>query len=139
MLIRFYVANFLSFAEKTEFSMIAAKNLPRDDQLLTDTDPKVLRSSILYGANASGKSNLVKAISCAKKMILNPPTKGRRLKDQRFRLSREYAQVPTHFEFEFLSKGEAYAYGFTYTPERIVEEWLFEISHGRDTHVFERT
>ena len=138
MLIRFYVANFLSFAEKTEFSMIAAKNLPRDDQVLTRTDPKVLRSSILYGANASGKSNLVKAIDRARKMILNPPQKGRRLQDQRFRLSHEYSEEPTHFEFEFFSNGTAYAYGFTFTPDRIVEEWLFKISNCRDVRVFER-
>jgi len=70
MLIRFRVSNFLSYSEEQEFSMIPGKGLQKNDSHIIEGEKNIplLKSSIIYGPNASGKSNLFKAISIAKKL-----------------------------------------------------------------------
>lgn len=138
MLIRFSVENFLSFSTRTEFSMVAAKNLPHDDQLLTSEDPRVLRGSVLYGANAAGKSNLVKAIAVARNMIVTSDRKKPRLGDYRFRMSKHFREQPMQFEFDIIVKGKIYSYGFTFGPNRIEEEWLYVQTGTKERAIFVR-
>ena len=66
MLIRYKVSNFLSFDEEQEISMIAGATKRKEEQLIDDGNLKLLKFSALYGANASGKSNLLKAIDFSK-------------------------------------------------------------------------
>lgn len=139
MLIRFYVANFLSFSEKTEFSMISAKGSHADDHVVRMDDFGVLRGAVLYGANASGKSNLVKAIHEARRIVTMPSKAGKRLPDQRFRPASATGDAPTHFEFEFVLGDRSYAYGFSFTPSAVHEEWLYLLNGSEETLVFERT
>jgi AAA15 family ATPase/GTPase len=139
MLIRFYVANFLSFAEKTEFSMISTKGSHADDHVVRMRGFGVLRGAVLYGANASGKSNLVKAIHEAKQIITTPRSGGKRLPEKRFRPYSQMGDAPTHLEFEFSLGERSYAYGFSFTPSSVHEEWLYLLSGGDETLVFERS
>ena len=95
MLVRFIVSNFLSFAEEQEFLMIPGKGLQKTDSHIITTgnniNQSLLKSSIIYGPNASGKSNLFEAVSEAKSMIVSPPaTKGHRYSDNRFKLDNIY-------------------------------------------------
>lgn len=141
MLIRFYVQNFLSYAEETEFSMIPGKGLPHDNQVITvskyDNFP-VLKGSIFYGANASGKSNFIKAINAARSTIIHMNQKGDIFPDNRYKLNSECRKFPTKFEFEIKTHSGNYSYGFTFTPEKVVEEWLFLLKKENEVPVFER-
>lgn len=139
MLIRFYVENFLSFADKTEFSMISAKGAHADDHVYKMHGYGVLRGGVLYGANASGKSNLVKAIHEAQHIVTRHRGGGKRLPDRRFRPAHQADNTPTHFEFEFSRGDQSYAYGFTFTPSAIQKEWLYRLNGKEETLVFERS
>ncbi|MBN2535750.1 MAG: AAA family ATPase [Spirochaetales bacterium] len=145
MLVRFIVSNYLSYAEEQEFLMIAGKGLQKNDSHIISTgdnsDLSLLKSSVIYGPNASGKSNLFKAVSTARSMIVSPPaTKSQRYPDNRFKSDNSYLAKPTQFEFEFIINNQHFSYGFSYTPERIAEEWLFIIEKSeKEIPVFERS
>src|SRR5690606_21685637 len=88
---------------------------------------KILRSAVIYGANSSGKSNLIKALERMREVVLTSV----RLNDSDeldyspFLLSAETENQPTFFEIVFWQDSTRYRYGFEYTLEQIVSEWLF--------------
>lgn len=142
MLIRFIFENFLSFNEKTELSLIPGskgrllKNHIVDKKKWNDFD--VLRTAIIYGANASGKSNLIKAMSAAKEMISKGTKQGESLPIKRFKLFQENSKKPSKFQFDFKMGGKVYSYGFVADTNRIHSEWLFEITKYKNSVLFER-
>ena len=142
MLIEFTVGNFLSFNTKRTLSFKAAA-ISDLDNLFTIDNYKLLRSAVVYGANSSGKSNLIKALDGMRNILLNSV----KLNDKDpldytpFLLSEQSEHAPTHFETEFLIGGKTYRYGFEYTLESIVNEWLF-VKQGvtkKETTLFIRT
>jgi len=139
MLIRFKVGNYLSFKDTEEFSMISGETRNHPDHLMDLNRVKLLKLSAIYGANASGKSNFVKAIAESRDMI----TKGRSLRPSRhYRLESKFKDVPTYFEYEFEYGGMFYSYGFEYVlPKQKVEsEWLYKFTQNEDAKViFQRT
>ncbi|MDQ7025167.1 MAG: AAA family ATPase [Anaerolineae bacterium] len=141
MLIRFSVENFLSFCDETEFSMIAGKTRQHSEQKLKLKKPNnlnVLKTGVIYGANTSGKSNLVKAIDYARDRIIM----GTRLKQMipfnPFRFAKDCQSKPSKFTFEFSTNDESYVYGFSLDAQRIHEEWLYEIRARSERQIFER-
>ncbi|MEY3445057.1 MAG: hypothetical protein RLZZ519_3338 [Bacteroidota bacterium] len=143
MLIRFTVENFLSFKDRVEFSMIPGKGRIHPDHILHvghEKDMPVLKASMIYGANASGKSNLVKAIDFAKRFILEGTTREvQEIPFNHFRLDSECQVLNSRIEFEFNHGGKCYAYGFEFNRKAIVEEWLFEVFKSKkDRLIFER-
>ncbi len=99
MLITFRVSNFLSFNEEEEFSMLAGKvRKPVRPAVTIGTGVDVLKMAVVYGANASGKSNLVRSIDFAKKVIVNG-AKNVVSFDDHFRLKKDNQNQPTKFEF----------------------------------------
>lgn len=141
MLIRFHVSNYLSFDKEVELSMIPGKARQHSGHVVKSEgrhDINILRSAIIYGANASGKSNLVKAMAFAKELIME----GTRAKDaiprMRFKLRDETQGIPSKFEFEIKTGEHCYVYGFELDRQRIYEEWLYEIRKTTETMVFER-
>ncbi len=139
VLINFTVEYFRSFGQEQTLNMVATslKDHPGHCVEIPGTDKSVLQIGVVYGANASGKSNLVKSILFAQQMVLGRTTlKG--LAQNRFRFLRK--QIPTSFEFRFLSGEQVFVYGFTATQEAIHEEWLDATStSGREVNVFTRT
>lgn len=139
MLIRFNVENFLSFNEKTEFSLIANKERRLPSHIVKGDGINILKSSVIYGANASGKSNLVKAIDFSRKIItkgiekLNPV-------NCHFRLKKENLNKPSIFNYELKSGDKYYSYGFAaqLNELKIIEEWLYEIGVNKEKKIFER-
>src|SRR2546423_841863 len=96
----------------------ALKDHPGHCVVIPGTEKSVLQVGVLYGANASGKSNLVRAIQFAQDMILGRTTlKG--FVQNRFRFVKK--QKPTSFEFRLLAGGQVFVYGFTITPQAILE------------------
>ncbi|RKZ55610.1 MAG: ATP-binding protein [Candidatus Parabeggiatoa sp. nov. 2] len=141
MLIRFTVENFLSFNELTDFNMIASEESRHSHHVVkgkTPEDIDLLKTSILYGANASGKSNLIRAMGFARDFIVHGIAKNRNLNVKPFKLDSACSNKNSRFEFEFRCQGKQYAYGFCIDKTQVNEEWLFETGYELDVPVFER-
>lgn len=139
MLIRFKVANFLSFDTEQSFSMICGSSEIHPSHIAKFDHFGLLRATAIYGANASGKSNFIKAISSMRQFVVfNDPI----VSDRYFRPNPENRDKPSLFEVEFESNGRLYSYGFEYmiSKQEVVDEWLHEMFPDRDSKViFERT
>jgi len=139
MLIRFSVENFLSFKERTVFSMIPGKGTLKQ---FHKTKPikgiSALKASVVFGANDSGKSNLIKAIDFGKILILKGSKSEQPIKFQPYRLDAKSIVSNSRIEYEIQHKGKNYAYGFVFNSKNIVEEWLYEINSKGENKIFER-
>lgn len=141
MLIRFTVENFLSFNKRVDFNMIASNDTHHNHHIVggdSQESIKLLRSSIIYGANASGKSNLIKAMKFAKDFIVDGIEKNKNINIDNFRLDKTCFHKPSRFEFEFRYQNKQYAYGFLIDKHKIHEEWLFEIGLNLEKAIYER-
>lgn len=142
MLIRFHVSNFLSFDEEVELSMIPGKVRKPHPSHIVKSEGRhnidILRTAIIYGANASGKSNLVKAMDFARYIIVNGTHAKEAIPRFRFKLRKDTKNLPSKFEFEFKVGEYCYVYGFELDTQRIRDEWLYEIRKTTETMLFER-
>ena len=141
MLIRFTVENFLSFNQRIDFIMIASHDTNHSHHVVggdSQESIKLLRTSIIYGANASGKSNLIKAMKFARDFIVNGVEKNTNININNFKLDKTCYIKPSRFEFEFRTHNKQYAYGFLVDKHQIHEEWLFEIGINIETPIYER-
>lgn len=147
MLIEFTVSNFKSFRDKTTFSMIAANLTSEDPALDTDNvipiskNLSLLKSAAVYGANASGKSNLGIALRFMRDFVLNssrealtPGSVGL----EPFLLDKETRIQPSFFEIVFLLDKKQYRYGFEADTKHIVSEWLFHVPKTKEVALFLR-
>jgi AAA15 family ATPase/GTPase len=140
MLIRFTIENFLSFREKQAFSMIPGKGSLKSHHKSTPIKGvSALKAGVIYGANASGKSNLIKAIDFGRKTVLAGTKPEQPISTNFYKLDKSYLNKPTYIEYEIQHRGKNYAYGFILNAKEIIDEWLFEISKTGETNIFERT
>ena len=140
MLLRYTVENFLSFNGRAVFSMIPGKgSLKKDHRSTPINDISALKASIILGANASGKSNLIKAIDFGRRMVVRGQKDGQILDYKKYRLDANSAEKDSRMEFEIQAAGKNYAYGFVFNNQFIVEEWLYEISRRSQKMIFERS
>ncbi|BEJ91753.1 ATP-binding protein [Campylobacter jejuni] len=126
MLIEFRVKNFLSIQDEQVLSMVASNdNTFLNSHISNYGKLKLLKSSVIYGANASGKSNIIKALKTMKTIVISSAKKqrGDKLPIIPFLLGDE-DNKPTKFEIIFIQNGIRYQYGFILTSEKILEEWL---------------
>jgi len=137
MLIEFSVENYRSFQEKQTFSLVASEDetmLDSNTFTLQNTDNlRLLKSAIVYGSNASGKSNLLRAIQTMRRLILNSASRmqsGEKLPIEPFRLNSKSDKKPTIFEVIFIQQGTRYEYGISLNRERVYEEWLIAYPNG---------
>lgn len=127
MLVQFTVGNFLSFNKKQTLNLKAKGISELKTNISTFKNEKILRSAVIYGANSSGKSNLIKALERMREVVLTSV----RLNDSDelfyspFLLSTETENKPTFFEIVFWQDSIRYRYGFEYNLKKIVNEWLF--------------
>lgn len=139
MLIRFNVENFLSFEGREKFSMIPGKgSLKSEHKTKAVKGIRVLKSAVLFGANASGKSNLIKAIAFGQALVMKGSRADKPINYQKFRLNANLFDKDSRIEYEIQHKGKNYAYGFVFNTNRIQEEWLYEIGPGIEQKIFER-
>ena len=139
MLIRFNVENFLSFNAAQEFSMSPGRVKSFDDHIIKLDEMKLLRFGAVYGANASGKSNFIKAVDTAKQII----TRGMKrliISEKYYRFNSENKQKPTSFDFEIKVGDKCYAYGFKVILSQKIfhSEWLYELTPKGEQMIFER-
>lgn len=145
MLVEFRVGNFRSLRDEQVLSLVAAKDktLAGTNTIGTDVKavPELLRSAVLYGANASGKSNLIRALQYMQGMVRESARIGpeETFNVQPFRLDSAFEGEPTSFEVTFLIDGVRYQYGFSLIPERIIEEHLLVYKAFKPQRWFERS
>ena len=132
MLIRFNIRNFLSFSSKAdgsteEFSMIAGKVRSKKEHIYDNGDLKLLKFAAIYGANASGKSNLVKAMKFFRQVVVNDLPDGHT--EKYCKVVKNNKDMPSYFEVEMMLGKKYYAYGFEVllNQSKFIEEWLVEL------------
>ena len=145
MLLRFGVANHLSIFESQELSLSASSLKDYEDGLIAcEAVPSgsIVPAVVIYGANASGKTNLLNALSRMQKMVLLSQTKGepgQGVQRSVFRLDPECSQAPSHFDVDFIIDNVRYHYGFETTNERFTSEWLYAFPKSHRRKMFERS
>lgn len=140
MIIQFSVANFLSFKEQATLSLVASalkESQFLEDDVLFDVNGaniSLLKSAVIYGANASGKSNLIKALDFFKWYVINS-SKGvqssEKIQIENFRLNQETEREPSFFEVIFTDADVQYRYGFEIDSTKVCREWLFQKNNKR--------
>ncbi len=143
MLINFKVENFYSFREEVNFSMIPSREKThRQDHVFSTgrslSNRDLLRAAVLYGANASGKSNFIKAFEFAEKLITRGTRPSRSIGSSAFKLDASSRSKPTYFYFEIQTTSRMYCYEFAITSQEIVSEHLFEITLKSKKLLFSR-
>ena len=127
MLIQFSVKNFLSFKDLTIFDMTATSSKELEENILATGNIKLLKSSVFYGANASGKSNFLSALTYMKNIVLSSFNKENILDIDTFALDENSAKLPSSFEVVFITPdNKKYIYGFEIYDKEINKEYLYE-------------
>ena len=130
MLVEFRVGNYRSFREEQTLSLVASKDTELNDNCVDQGKLRLLKATGIYGPNASGKSNLIKALNTMRDIIRKPAKPGGKLPVTPFKLDDKYNKKPSSFEVTFYHGEIRYQYGFTATSERIHEEWLIAYPKG---------
>jgi AAA15 family ATPase/GTPase len=146
MIIEFSVENYLSFKDLTTLSMIAAKSFKElGDTHIIEVDKKLnlLKSAVIYGNNASGKSNLLEAMGFMKATVLNSfrdaliENSERKFPLEKFKLNSKTEKESSFFEISFIHKSVKYRYGFEIDYEKVVAEWLY-LTTSKEVYLFKR-
>ena len=130
MLLEFSVANYLSFRERVTLSLVASKDTEHPENtfpLSGKSDLSLLKSVGIYGANASGKSNLMNALRFMTRFVLTSASEMQRgdvIEVVPFKLDPKTISEPSEFELVFVAGEERYVYGFTADSKQVHEEWL---------------
>lgn len=141
MLIRFAATNFLSFKELVELRMVASNERIHPHHVLRASSrnhPNILRAATIYGPNAAGKSNLVKALKFVRNLVVNGLPPEAKIPLQRFRLHALCLQEPSLFEVEFRVENTNYFYSFSADLEHILTETLQTTTNTSETLLYSR-
>ena len=145
MFIEFNVTNYRSIRETQTISMVASKYYNELDEMncfdsgVTGLQ-KMLRSAVLYGPNAAGKSNLFRALHFMQSFVLESHSlqEGQTIKTVPFALNERSQNEPSEFEIFFLQDNVRYQYGFAANRMRVTKEWLLAFPEGKAQRWYER-
>lgn len=134
MLVQFSVKNFKTFKDKVVLSMVASnydKTILEDSNVIVKENysSRLLKSAVVYGANASGKTKLIDALAFMRWFVVNSSTKtqeGDQIDVDSFKLNTETEKAPSEFELIFLIDECQYRYGFEADNFSIKSEWLYQ-------------
>lgn len=145
MLVEFSVRNFRSLRDEQTLSLVSSSDRSHSETHTLETGirgvPRLNRASVVYGANASGKSNLIFALVTMRNLVLHSTSMLDAARVEQYtpyRLERSSATEPTEFEITVLLEGVRYQYGFSYDAQRIRDEWLIVYRTGKGQSWFER-
>lgn len=141
MLIEFSIKNFLSFKDKVTLSMEKGNGDENLENVVSENGTYLLKTAAIYGANASGKSNILSALSCAILMVRNSnliPVGGKWNFVKPFLFDEVSRNEPSEFEFIFTSNGVKYRYSFSTDMNRIYDEVLDAYYSQKPTNIFTR-
>ncbi len=145
MLIQFSIKNFKAFKDKAILSLVAS-NYDKERELenlvnFKECDVKILKSAVLYGANASGKSTFLEAFKFMRNFAINSSKQGQKgdnIDVIPFRLETESESDNSEFEVIFLFRSEVYRYGFEVNRTKIISEWLYHKPKSKEVELFYR-
>lgn len=142
MLVQLAIENYKSIEEEIVLKMMASglKCHPNHKVKTKFNEPaELLRLGALYGANASGKTNLIEAVLLVQNLIVEGTQPGEIIDSKPFKLSEGFRSSPTTIEFVIYLEGQLYTYGLSVTKKEVVEEWLFAQRPGaKERKLFER-
>ncbi len=141
MLIRFTIENWMSFKDETTFSMVATRERQHGERIpkVKKYGTRLLPVSAIFGGNASGKSNLFKALAFAKSLVVEGTNKASQAIGRiPFLLEKQAKERPSRFSFELLIEDHIYEYKFSVTNQAVVEERLIDMSPTGDRLLFHR-
>ena len=145
MLIEFSATNYRSFLTTQSLALAAntATELQEENSFVSPVSnlPRLLRSSVVYGPNAAGKSNLIQAIAFMKRFVLSSAKEsqeGEKIDAAPFLFNRQSSLNSSEFEVLFIQDGIRYQYGFAVNSKKVTGEWLFAYPEGRSQKWFER-
>ena len=142
MLLRFSLENYKIFRDKVSLSMEATSDRSIEDNLIHSDAVRsgVLRTAVIYGANASGKTKFLEAIDLMRNFVIGSASHlpGALLNYSPFIFDKGSANRSTSFEMELMTNGVRYIYGFSYNQKIITEEHLISFPLGKKRVIFER-
>jgi predicted ATPase len=141
MLLSFSISNFRSFREEQTLSMVASNRQPDHADHLTnlaDVGESLLPVAVIYGANGSGKSNLVKGLGLMQRLVVKGTQPEKKIPRDAFLLGGIGPDEPTSFDLRFLAAENVFNYGFRISETVVVEEWLDLVRGSRSINLFER-
>lgn len=150
MILEFCISNYLSIKDELKISFVATalKDIlsePNDMITMPDTGLSILRSAVIYGANASGKSNVLKAIAFYRRFITDSfknSQAGEAIEVENFRLNTTTMNEPTTMEATFIVGNFIYRYGFEVDTKAVCAEWLYQRANkkrAKEIEIFYRT
>jgi len=146
MLVQFSIKNFKTFKDKATLSFVAS-NYDRDtreeDNIFQDLsfNLRILKSAAIYGANASGKSKFIEALTFMKYFVVTSAKdsqKGDKISVEPFKLNVESEKEPSEFEIIFIFKNVMYRYGFEVNENIVISEWLYVKPKTKEIELFYR-
>lgn len=141
MLLQFSVENFRSYKDRAVLSMEASSDKELFDNVVDDGKNRTLKVAAVFGANASGKSNIFLALTAAILIIKfsHQMQVGQPLFNiVPFMFDKTMHDKPSKFEFVFIQNNIKYVYGFSATRTEVIEEYLYAYKTARPTTIFER-
>lgn len=146
MFLQFSIKNFRTFKDKATLSLIASnydKDIRELDNIYQDDkfNLRILKSAVIYGANASGKSKFIDAFEFMRRFVIKSSKDSQKFEKiavEPFRLNNESEKQPTEFEVIFTFKGVLYRYGFEANNREIVSEWLYYKPKTKEIELFYR-
>lgn len=145
MLLEFRVRNYRSIRDEQALTLIASGDKVLATTHLAPTGlksaPHALRTAVVYGPNASGKSSLLRALDYLRAVVAESATviqPGQTYNVQPFKLDAVSAPQPTEFEITFLLSGVRHQYAFSMTAQRIVSESLLVYRSSKPTQLYSR-
>jgi AAA15 family ATPase/GTPase len=143
MFVQFSVDNFRSIKDEIKISLMPAAIEKGDRNLFNvpNRDYKLLRSAVIYGANASGKTNILKAMGFMRSIVLNRKKVMQStdtLPHEPFRLNTETENASSKFEIVFFIENVKYRYGFEIDETTVYAEWLYADQKGKESKLFYR-
>jgi AAA15 family ATPase/GTPase len=145
MLIEFRVKNFRSLRDEQTLSLVADKDKSLQESNTMPSGikaaPTLLRSMVIFGPNAGGKSNLIKALQFMRAVVAESASvmqPGQTFHTQSFRFEGTSVAQPTEFDVSFVLDGIRYQFGFALTAQRITREYLLVYKAFKPQLWFER-
>ncbi len=144
MIIELKVKNFLSIWEEQTLSLVASPATELNDNIFQadkNSSLNLVRSAAIYGANASGKSNLLSALLIMRSLVVlsaKESQQGEQIPVRKFAFNKKNQSETSEFEVTFIKEGVRYQYGFTVNENRVFEEWLFAYPSNHAQQWFSR-
>lgn len=139
MILEYTCENYRSIKEKVVFSMLASKDNSFENLLVDYKGMLINKIAAIYGANGSGKTSFLDSLNFLKLLVCNSNNHqpGDKIRQVSHKLSQH--DTPTTYSIQFVKDDIRYAYGLSYTIDRIISEYLYYFPNGKQKKIFERT